>query len=95
VLSRLTGPVANWLLGPYHGTGPYAGTGSDKPLYEELAYMAADLDRTSSMVDRNGHAIAFEPGIGSGSIGGLPISIEQMFTVIMTRMHLLPRLGGK
>ena len=95
VLSRVTGPVKQWLLSPYHGTGSYSGTGSNKPLYEEVAYMAANLDRTSSMVDRNGHAIAFEPGIGAGSIGGLPISLEQMFTVISNRLHLLPGLGGK
>jgi phospholipid/cholesterol/gamma-HCH transport system substrate-binding protein len=95
VLSRITGPVRGWLLSPYHGSGPYAGTGSNKPLYQEVAYMTATLDRTSSMVDRNGHAIDFEPGIGAGSVGGLPISLEQMFAVITDRLHLLPGNGGK
>jgi phospholipid/cholesterol/gamma-HCH transport system substrate-binding protein len=95
VLDRITGPVKQWLLSPYHGTGAYSGTGSNQSLYEEIAYMAADLDRTSSMVDANGHTIAFEPGIGAGSIGGLPISLEQMFTIISNRLNLLPRLGGK
>jgi phospholipid/cholesterol/gamma-HCH transport system substrate-binding protein len=95
VLARVNGPVKTWLLSPYHGSGPYTGTGSTKPLYEELAYMFATLDRTSQYVDRNGHAIDFEPGIGPGTIGGLPISLEQMFTVLTNRLHLTPRLGGK
>jgi phospholipid/cholesterol/gamma-HCH transport system substrate-binding protein len=95
VLDRVNGPVKRWLLSSYHGAGPYAGTGSNKPLYEEIAYMFANLDRTSAMVDHNGHAIAFEPGVGPGTIGGLPISIEQMFTVITNRLHLSAGLGGK
>ncbi|MDT4984387.1 MAG: phospholipid/cholesterol/gamma-HCH transport system substrate-binding protein [Pseudonocardiales bacterium] len=95
VLNRVLGPVKTWLLSPYHGSGSYSGTGSNKPLYEEVGYVTANLDRTSSMVDRNGHAIAFEPGVGAGSIGGLPISLEQMFTVITDRLHLTPGLGGQ
>jgi phospholipid/cholesterol/gamma-HCH transport system substrate-binding protein len=95
VLARVNGPVRTWLLSPYHGHGPYAGTGSDKPLYQELGYMFATLDRASQYVDRNGHAIDFEPGIGPGTIGGLPISLEQMFTVLTQRLHLSAGLGGR
>jgi phospholipid/cholesterol/gamma-HCH transport system substrate-binding protein len=95
VLARVTGPVKQWLLSPYHGSGSYSGTGSNKPLYEEVGYAAATLDRTSSMVDSNGHAIAFEPGIGAGSIGGLPISLEQMFTVLADKLHLFGGKAGK
>jgi phospholipid/cholesterol/gamma-HCH transport system substrate-binding protein len=79
VLNRVNGPVKQFVLSPYHGTGPYAASGSDKPLYQELAYMFATLDRASSMSDRNGPAVSFQPGIGAGTIGGLPISLEQMF----------------
>jgi phospholipid/cholesterol/gamma-HCH transport system substrate-binding protein len=95
VLARVNGPVKSWLLSPYHGAGPYSGAGSTKPLYQELGYMFANLDRSSEYVDRNGHAIDFEPGIGPGTIGGLPISLEQMFTVLTERLHLSAGLGGR
>jgi phospholipid/cholesterol/gamma-HCH transport system substrate-binding protein len=95
VLDRINGPVKKVVLGAYHGAGPYAGTGSDKPLYQELGYMFATLDRASSMVDRNGHTVALQPGVGPGSMGGLPISLEQMFTVLTNKFNLTPRNGGK
>jgi phospholipid/cholesterol/gamma-HCH transport system substrate-binding protein len=34
------------------------------------------------MVDNNGSAISFMPGVGPGSLAGLPISLEQLFTGI-------------
>ncbi|MGZ4521754.1 MAG: hypothetical protein ACXVXW_15275, partial [Mycobacteriaceae bacterium] len=57
---------------------------SDKPLYQDVGYMAANVTRASSMNDHNGAVIAFQPGIGPGSLGGLPISLEQMFTRLST-----------
>lgn len=84
VLDRLNGPVKDTLLAPYHGVGPYASSTSDKPLYQDVGYMAATVTRASSMNDRNGAVIAFQPGIGPGSLGGLPISLEQMFTRLST-----------
>jgi phospholipid/cholesterol/gamma-HCH transport system substrate-binding protein len=96
VLDRLNGSLENWLLSPYHGTGPYAGTGSNKPFYEEIAYTAADIDRASEMRDRNGSAVGLEAGAGAGSLDGLlPISVEQMFEILTDKFHLSAGLGGK
>ncbi|WP_250291043.1 MlaD family protein [Frankia sp. CiP1_Cm_nod1] len=78
VLDRIDGPVKQFVLAPYHGTGPYAAASSDKPIYQELAYMATTLARTSVLSDRNGALIALQPGVGAGSVGGLPISLEQL-----------------
>ncbi|AXB46197.1 MlaD family protein [Prauserella oleivorans] len=79
VLDRLNGPVKATVLSPYHGTGPYSDTGGDRPLYQELAYMFANVDRASSMTDANGASIAFHPGVAPGTLAGLPISLEQLF----------------
>jgi phospholipid/cholesterol/gamma-HCH transport system substrate-binding protein len=95
VLSRVNGPVKTFFLDPYHGAGPYAGTGSTLPVYKELAYMFADLDRAAEVTDKNGATIGFEPGVGPGTIGGLPISLEQMFTLLTNKLGLTPGQGGK
>lgn len=95
VLDRLNGPVKKMLLSPYHGTGLYKNTGSDKPFYQEVAYMLATVDRASAMADRNGNVISFMPGEGPGSVGGLPISLEQMFTILTNQLGITPRKGGK
>jgi phospholipid/cholesterol/gamma-HCH transport system substrate-binding protein len=59
VLDRVNGPIADLIHHPYHGSGPYAQTSTDKPIFEELGYAVADLDRATTM-DRNGAGIAFE-----------------------------------
>ncbi len=79
VLKRLNGPVKNWLYDEYQGTGPYNLTESDKPMYQEVVYALVDVNRATGMVDRNGHAVSFQPGIGVGSIAGLPVSPEQLY----------------
>jgi phospholipid/cholesterol/gamma-HCH transport system substrate-binding protein len=93
VLDRVDGQVMPWLHAAYHGKKPYQMTTSDKPMYEELAYMFATLDRASGMVDKNGHAVAFQPGVGSGSITGIPISLEQMFKIITQSFYLDSPVG--
>ncbi|UUV28634.1 MlaD family protein [Amycolatopsis roodepoortensis] len=83
VLDRVNGPIKSTVLSPYRGTGPYASTFGDRPLYQELGYMLSNVDRASSMTDGNGASIGFEPGIGPGTIGGLPISLEQLVGNLM------------
>lgn len=78
VLDNLNGPVVDWLYTDYQGVDEYAMTTSDRPLYEETVFTFVNLNRASTMSDLNGHAVSFQPGIGSGSIGGLPISLEQV-----------------
>lgn len=100
VLTRIDTEAMPWLHAKYVGKGPYDHTSSEKPTYEELAYMFATLDRASGMVDKNGHAVSFHPGIGSGSVGGIPLSVEQMFKMLTESLYLdqpvetLPPLGS-
>jgi phospholipid/cholesterol/gamma-HCH transport system substrate-binding protein len=94
VLDRIDGPVKTFLQTPYNGSGSFASSTSDKPMYEDLGYMFATLDRASSMSDRNGPAISFHPGIGVGSLGGLPISLEQMFTQLSTQFGIPLQKGA-
>lgn len=82
VLDRVNGPVLDQLLSPWHGTGEYAGGGADRPLYKETGYMFANLTQ-ANMTDENGSMISFMPGVGPGSLAGLPISLEQLLNGIV------------
>lgn len=80
VLDRVNGPVKKAVLSPYQGTGPYRHTRGEAPFYQELAYMFSGLNATGAYVDDNGHAVAFQPGGGLGTVSGIgPFSIEEMF----------------
>jgi phospholipid/cholesterol/gamma-HCH transport system substrate-binding protein len=63
-------------------------------MYPDVAYMFATLNRASTMSDRNGPAVSFHPGIGVGSIGGLPVSLEQMFTQLSTQLGIPLQKGA-
>jgi phospholipid/cholesterol/gamma-HCH transport system substrate-binding protein len=65
VLDRVNGPVSDLILNKYRGSGPYAQTSTDKPIFQELAYALANLDR-ATMQTRNGSAIAFQPWLFGG-----------------------------
>lgn len=83
VLDRLNGPVAENVLTPFRGTGPYAQSGGDNPMYQELGFMLSGLAKSGSYVDGNGHAVAFQPGAGAGSVAGTGMSLEQMYQQIL------------
>ncbi|GAA5120143.1 MlaD family protein [Haloechinothrix salitolerans] len=78
VLDRVNGPIMRTVLSPYRGTGPYEGTGADRPFYQELAYMISGFGNASKLTDRNGAAVAIEPGISLGSVGGTPLNLERL-----------------
>lgn len=82
VLDRVNGPITNVVLSPFKGTGIYAGSGSDQPLYKEVGYMFATMDRASSLTDPNGVAVGLQPGFGGGSIQGTPINFEQLMNTL-------------
>lgn len=82
VLDRVNGPIMNRVLSPFKGTGIYAGGGSDHPLYKEVGYMFATMDRASSLTDPNGTAVGLQPGFGGGSIAGTPINFEQLMNTL-------------
>lgn len=92
VIDRVNGKVMPWLHAPYDGTGKYDQTFSKRPMYEETTFALVNVDRASALVDDNGHAIAFQPGIGAGSVGGRPISLEQF--VKLTSLWNYPALAS-
>ncbi|MEN8674051.1 MlaD family protein [Nocardioides sp.] len=87
VIERVNGPVMSWLYEAYDGKGPYSDTHSKKTMYEEITYTFADLTRASSLMDANGHGVGFQPGIGAGSVGGLPVSFEQLFKILTSGLY--------
>jgi phospholipid/cholesterol/gamma-HCH transport system substrate-binding protein len=82
VLDRVNGPIMKLVVSPYKGTGPYAGSGSNKPFFEELAYMFTTLDRASMTQDGNGVGVRLQPGIGGPTPQGTSINFEQLLGAI-------------
>jgi phospholipid/cholesterol/gamma-HCH transport system substrate-binding protein len=75
VVDRLRGPVLKTVLSPYRG---------ETPFYEELGYMIAGLGATAKMTDANGASIAFQPGLGQQSAGGLPpLPLDSVFADLL------------
>lgn len=81
VLDRLNGPVRDQVYAPYQGAGPFQYTTSgDNPLYEELGYMFSGLAKSGAWTDPDGHAVAFQPGPGTGTVPSFgDVSLEQMY----------------
>lgn len=82
VLDRVNGPVAKFILNPWVGTGAYAG-GTDNYMrsakfYEELAYMATNLDRASMTQDSTGTLLGFQVGASASSLDGLPFDLDSL-----------------
>ncbi|NKQ54231.1 hypothetical protein HFP15_15185 [Amycolatopsis sp. K13G38] len=86
VLDRVNGPVTHLLLNTWHGTGPYAQSGggnqADHKFYEELAYMATNIDRASMTQDQHGSLLSFQVGAGTGSVAGIPFNLENLMAQI-------------
>jgi phospholipid/cholesterol/gamma-HCH transport system substrate-binding protein len=87
VLDRVNGPVSDFVLNPWKGTGPYEGGAggymADHRFYEELAYMATNVDRASMSQDQRGSTLAFQAGVGLGSLSGLPFDLESLVTLAL------------
>ncbi|MFF5988817.1 MlaD family protein [Prauserella flavalba] len=95
VLDRVNGPINKFVLSPWNGTGPYTGSGSDRPFYQEVAFLAANLVREAVVSDRNGHVIMAHAGVGPGSVGGLPISFEQLVSQLIQMQVQKPEGGPR
>lgn len=82
VLDRVNGPFLDFLLNPWHGSGHYAdsgyGTQKDHKVYEELAYMATNIDRASMTQDRRGSTLGFQVGYNEQSVAGLPFTFQNL-----------------
>lgn len=87
VLDRVNGPVSDFVLNPWEGKGPYKGGAggymADHKFYEELAYMATNIDRASMSQDGNGSTLAFQAGVGLSSLSGLPFDMESLVTLAL------------
>lgn len=100
VVERVNDQALPFLSAPYQGEAPYAQTRSKEPLYKDVVLALANVTRASSMVDKNGHGVSFTPGPGVGSIGGLPISLDQMtrilraWTLLDEPVETVPPLNG-
>jgi phospholipid/cholesterol/gamma-HCH transport system substrate-binding protein len=94
VLDRVNGPIKHFILSPYKGTGPYATSTTEQPMYEELGGAVSNLDRVSSLLDPNGYAIAIQVGFGLGSVAGLPVNPQVLFNHIIGQSAPNPQ-GGR
>ncbi len=79
VLDRLKGPISDFVLQPWSGGSTPGFTNLPEPyqrtqtFYEELAYMATNINRASMTQDSRGSTLAFQAGAGIESItDGLP-----------------------
>ncbi|SNR91403.1 phospholipid/cholesterol/gamma-HCH transport system substrate-binding protein [Haloechinothrix alba] len=86
-LDRLTGPVREWLMNPWQGSGPYDGNGGDAKVYEELGYLIENAAKASQVFDQNGATIGFALGAGSDSPVGTPMGLDEL-------LENLSELGG-
>lgn len=79
VLDRVNGPVRNFLNSPYKGVNEYARSESNVPMFQDVTGAVANLDKASSLMDKNGNAIAIQVGFGLGSVGNLPVNPQTFF----------------
>lgn len=77
VMSRLSGPIVNTALSPWHGSGDFQGNGNDHPFYQEVGYLAARAANLSLYGDKNGSLVALALGVGVSSVGGTDLSVYQ------------------
>lgn len=90
VMDRVNGPFTDTMMNTWRGVGPYKGNGAgpqaDHKFYEELGYLATNMDRSSMTQDNQGSMLGFQVGVGQASIEGLPFTlpnlIDQMLKVV-------------
>lgn len=70
-VKRLNGPFTDLFYANYQGTGPFAETASDVPIYVDLASALANLNRVATTADDGGHQVIFQPGFNSGNVNGI------------------------
>jgi phospholipid/cholesterol/gamma-HCH transport system substrate-binding protein len=90
VLDRLKGPISDFVLQPWDGGSTQGFKNLPEPyqrthtFYEELAYMATNINRASMTQDSRGSTLAFQAGAGIESFtDGLPGSFPFDVTGIL------------
>lgn len=82
VLDRVNGPVTHMVMNTWRGSGPYknsgGGTQANHKFYEELGYLAANIDRASKTQDAQGNALGFQVGANIETPQGLPFTLQNL-----------------
>lgn len=82
VLERINGPITETVMTTWRGTGPYENSGggmqANHKFYEELAYMAANMDRASMTQDAQGSLLGFQVGANTRSVVGTPFTLPNL-----------------
>lgn len=92
VIDRVNGPIVDYLANTWHGRkgGPYSRSGggiqADNKMYEELAYMIVNLDRSSMTQDPQGTLLNFQAGVGTSTLQ--PLALDEALAL------LVPALNG-
>lgn len=93
VLDRVNGPVVDFVLNPWvpQAKGYQGGAGgylADHKFYEELAYMATNIDSISAGQDSRGSTLGFQAGVGLNSVDGLPFNVENIVKLALDQVGL-------
>ncbi|SNR92331.1 phospholipid/cholesterol/gamma-HCH transport system substrate-binding protein [Haloechinothrix alba] len=86
VMERVNGPISDTVMNTWRGSGPYknsgAGMQSGHKFYEEVGYLAANMDRGSMTQDSQGSLLSFQVGAGTGSLDGVPQTPQNLLDQI-------------
>jgi len=92
VLDRVNGPIIDYLGHTWHGKagGPYEHSGggiqAENKMYEELAYMIVNLDRSSMTQDPQGTLLNFQAGVGTSTLQ--PIALDEALADLLPMIDL-------
>jgi phospholipid/cholesterol/gamma-HCH transport system substrate-binding protein len=75
VMARFTGPITDMVLREWHGNGPYAGGGADRPFYKEFGYLVSNLSGAMAMTDELGATFGANDGYAPATVDGLSPSL--------------------
>lgn len=82
VLDRVNGPITETIMTTWRGRGPYkdsgGGTQADHKFYQELGYLAANLDRASMWQDKQGSMVGFQIGAGTETLAGNDLRLYEL-----------------
>lgn len=92
-LDRLSGPIADAVNNPWHGTGVYKNGGSPNTGYEEVAYLAVNGALAWQTHDGNETLARLAASVGGQTVGGsaFPQSLEEYFQDLGLVKHKGPQ----
>lgn len=87
VLDRVNGPISDTVMNVWEGSGPYKDSGGGEAgpehqrghtFYQELGYMATNLDRGAMTQDAQGSLLGFQAGANTRSVVGTPFTLPNL-----------------